>query len=498
MWFNKMEDELESKAPFLVKHRFEIIFFVVQAILVVLFGLFTTYGPAETLALSSTESDAADAAIYPYYQDINVMMFIGFGFLMTFLRSHAWTSIGLNFLISVLVIQVYILSSGFWVCVVHKEWHLIEVNVETLVLANFCVASVLIAFGGVLGKMSPFQLMAMALCQTFLYALNEAIFFEVFEGVDAGGSIVIHSFGAYFGLTVTWVMVHSQKKCKTEALSHSNLFSWIGTLFLWVYWPSFNAAIAVYSGQTRAVVNTVLSLCGSTMATYLTSALFHQTKFCIEDVLNATLAGGVAMGSSADLILHPYGGLLVGLAAGIISTLGYNKLMPFLQKKLKLFDTCGINNLHGIPGLLGGFTSVIVLGTMEDPLFEEVFGRSQQKQALMQLAGIGVSLGIAVLGGLLVSAISKLKLCKLPRSLYNDDEWWDLREVEVEDKTVTTIRRQSTLLRSKTMEMLALSTGNPSQPDSPAHNPLVSRPSDFEQQLNSKEPKGKVPNGKEQ
>ena len=158
------------------------------------------------------------------------------------------------------------------------------------------------------------------------------------------------------------------------------------------------------------------------------------------------------MGSSADLILHPYGGLLVGITAGIVSTLGYNKLMPFLQKKAKLFDTCGINNLHGLPGLIGGFTSVIVIGSMEDPNFEEVFGRTQQKQALMQLAGIGVSLGIAICGGLLVSLLSKLKLCKLPRSLYNDDEWWDLREVEVENPTVTTIRR------SKTMEMDSLST----------------------------------------
>ena len=431
---------------FIVKHRFELIFFAVQAVLVVLFGLFTSYGPAEILALASTSTDEEGTALYPYYQDINVMMFLGFGFLMTFLRSHAWTSIGLNFLISVLVIQVYILSSGFWTCVVHREWHVIDVTVETLVLANFCVASVLIAFGGVLGKMSPFQLMAMALCQAFLYALNEVIFFEIFEGIDAGGSILIHTFGAYFGLTTTWVMVHSAKKCKTEALSHSNLFSWIGTLFLWVYWPSFNAAIAMNSGQTRAVVNTVLALCGSTMATYLTSALFHGTKFCIEDVLNATLAGGVAMGSSADLILHPYGGLLVGLAAGTVSTVGYNRLMPFLQKKGKLFDTCGINNLHGIPGLIGGFTSVIVLGTMEDPLFEVVFGRSQRKQALMQLAGIGVTLGIAVFGGLLVSSLSKLKLCKLPHSLYNDDEWWDLREVEVEDEVVvTTIRRRKTL-----------------------------------------------------
>ena len=451
----------ESVGYFLVKHRFELIFFAVQGLLIVLFGLFTTYGPADKLTFELSESDIAGLEIYPYYQDINVMMFLGFGFLMTFLRSHAWTSIGLNFLISVLVIQVYILSSGFWTCVINNEWELIQVNIETLVLANFCVASVLIAFGGVLGKMSPFQLMAMALCQTFLYALNEAIFFQKFEGTDAGGSIVIHTFGAYFGLTTTWVMVHSAKKCKTEALSHSNLFSWIGTLFLWVYWPSFNAAIALYSGKTRAVFNTVTSLCGSTMATYLTSALFHKTKFCIEDVLNATLAGGVAMGSSADLILHPYGGLLVGVVAGVVSTLGYNKLMPFLQKKLKLFDTCGINNLHGLPGLIGAFASIIVLGTMEDPNFEEYFGRNAQDQALMQLAGLGVTFAIAVIGGLLVSLMSKLKLCKLPHTLYNDDEWWDLREVEVESQTVQTIRR------SKTMELEALASRSNTVPSSP-------------------------------
>ena len=199
------ENSQETVGHFLVKHRFEIVFFVIQAILIVLFGLFTTFGPADKLAFELSESDIAGLEIYPYYQDINVMMFLGFGFLMTFLRSHAWTSIGLNFLISVLVIQVYILSSGLWTSIITDKWELIEVNIETLVLANFCVASVLIAFGGVLGKMSPFQLMAMALCQTFLYALNEAIFFQEFEGTDAGGSIVIHTFGAYFGLTTTWV-----------------------------------------------------------------------------------------------------------------------------------------------------------------------------------------------------------------------------------------------------------------------------------------------------
>lgn len=40
-------------------------------------------------------------------------------------------------------------------------------------------------------------------------------------------------------------------------------------------------------------------------------------------VQNATLAGGVAIGAIADLFIQPYGSLLVGGFAGILSTAGY-------------------------------------------------------------------------------------------------------------------------------------------------------------------------------
>lgn len=33
---------------------------------------------------------------------------------------------------------------------------------------------------------------------------------------------------------------------------------------------------------------------------------------------------------------------------------------PFLEKRLKLQDTCGIHNLHAIPGMFGGFIGAIV------------------------------------------------------------------------------------------------------------------------------------------
>ena len=48
------------------------------------------------------------------------------------------------------------------------------------------------------------------------------------------------------------------------------------------------------------------------------------------------------------------GALLVGVAAGIISVVGFAFLTPLLERSIGLGDTCGVHNLHGIPGILGG------------------------------------------------------------------------------------------------------------------------------------------------
>ena len=42
------------------------------------------------------------------------MIFIGFGFLMVFLKSHSWTSVSYNLLIAAMSIQIAILSNGLW------------------------------------------------------------------------------------------------------------------------------------------------------------------------------------------------------------------------------------------------------------------------------------------------------------------------------------------------------------------------------------------------
>ena len=49
----------------------------------------------------------------------------------------------------------------------------------------------------------------------------------------------------------------------------------------------------------------------------------RRNKWTMTHVQNATLAGGVAVGAVAGLLLYPWGALLLGCFAGVFSTLGY-------------------------------------------------------------------------------------------------------------------------------------------------------------------------------
>ncbi len=71
-------------------------------------------------------------------------------------------------------------------------------------------------------------------------------------------------------------------------------------------------------------------------------------------------AGGVAIGSVADLYVEPAGALGVGAFAAVVSVLGYKYLTPFLERRIGLKDTCGVHNLHGMPGVIAAIVSAIV------------------------------------------------------------------------------------------------------------------------------------------
>lgn len=79
----------------------------------------------------------------------------------------------------------------------------------------------------------------------------------------------------------------------------------------------------------------------------------------VEILLNSTLAGGVIMGAACDIIVKPYYAMICGWCIGALSAFGYAYMSNFLREKINLHDTCGVHNLHALPGFFGGIVSAI-------------------------------------------------------------------------------------------------------------------------------------------
>jgi ammonium transporter Rh len=291
---------------------------------------------------------------------IMAMLLLGFGFLMVFIKKYGRSALTATFLLVSISIPMYFLIHGLEFFGEKKS------EIEMLILAEFGAASLLIAAGAVLGRLKMFQYIILGLIFIPFYILNEWIILDNGLGIikegfaDTGGSIVIHAFGALFGLAVAISMTTREDLEKPiEADATSDRYSILGSMVLWVFWPSFCAALVPPEAIPHTVVNVFLALCGSTLITYVLSITIRG-KINIADIANAALAGGVAIGSTCDHASHGEA-ILIGVVAGAIATIGFAIIQKRQQKLIKSVDTCGVTNLHGLPGILGGLAAIPIV-----------------------------------------------------------------------------------------------------------------------------------------
>lgn len=274
------------------------------------------------------------------------------------------------------------------------------------------------------------------------YTLNETLVYTVLETFDVGGSTAIHTFGAYFGLAVSFMLRFKIKVLKNVEESYTNAtFAMIGTLFLWMFWPSFNAGYFPQNGFQRSLIitNTILSLTGSCLATFIVSAL-KESKFGMEAILNATLAGGVAIGAPSGVIVNPAISLFIGLLAGSVSALGYTSLSKRLES-IGLHDTCGVNNLHGIPGIMGGVISGVVIGAYRTgvgifPAYKDQISvlnnnRTYIEQGGIQVAATFMSMGIGLVFGLVTGLVISFYYKFVNEELFEDKTYFEIPHEEI-------------------------------------------------------------------
>ena len=139
---------------------------IVEVILIALFWVFVVDDV-------NNPTDSIIGQRYPAFQDVNVMMLIGFGFLMTFIRSYAWSALAYTFLINAFIAQFYVLFNALWKKVLHGGWGSIHIDIVTLITCSYAVASVLITFGGVIGRVGPRDLLLIGFFHIIGYTLNE-------------------------------------------------------------------------------------------------------------------------------------------------------------------------------------------------------------------------------------------------------------------------------------------------------------------------------------
>ncbi|XP_046664769.1 ammonium transporter Rh type A isoform X2 [Homalodisca vitripennis] len=438
-----------------------------QALLIVLSCVLVRYDRSAAADANPSNDDQAieNMKVYSMFQDVHVMIFIGFGFLMTFLRRYGFSSVGFNFLLSAVVIQWAIICNG--VSELGNGQSTISVTLQSLMSADITAAACLISMGAVLGKTSPLQLLIMGIIETAVYAANEFVAHHKLQVTDAGDSIFVHVFGAYFGLAVSMVLGKPRHSDLEGSSYNSDLFAMIGSVFLWICWPSFNSGGLVGSAQQRGVINTYLSLAASCVTAFAISALSNpKRKFDMVHIQNATLAGGVAIGTAANLMVQPFGAMLVGSLAGILSVVGFQYIQPKLLAKINLHDTCGVHNLHGMPGVFAGIVGALMAflankdnygynlyvhfparvpadgpevadAQQADRDLQPNVGRSAVEQALFQLLALGITLVVAVVTGAVTGAILKTLATKTGKTgeeyFFDDSEHWEIEGDEDEE-----------------------------------------------------------------
>jgi ammonium transporter Rh len=312
--------------------------------------------------LTAELSEARQVAQYNYVIHILAMLLVGFGFLMVFVRRYGFGATTGTYLVVAVGLPLYMLLRANGVFA-----HEIAPNtVKALLFAEFAVATALIAMGAVLGRLRVFQYALLALFLVPAYLMNEWLVLDNGMGLtegyqDTAGSVIIHAFGAYFGLGLSLALTTARQRMQPiESDATSDRFAMLGSMVLWLFWPSFATAIVPFEEMPQTVVNTVLALCGATLSTYFLSTYFHKGKTSMVDMANAALAGGVAIGSTCNIV-SPGGAFAIGLLAGAVSVIGYVFVQPALEARFKIVDTCGVHNLHGMPGLLGAFIAILVV-----------------------------------------------------------------------------------------------------------------------------------------
>ncbi|XP_064381146.1 RH-like protein isoform X2 [Dromaius novaehollandiae] len=348
--------------------------------------------------LSSGDGISRSNISYSAFQDVSHMVIFGLGFFLAFQKRYGFSSTGFNLLIVVLGVQWSVLLEGLLVFLFQRAK---EDDLKSITKAVVSMTAVVISSAAVLGKANPIQLIVMTIVEIAAFHLSRWTNERYLEVEDSISMMHVYLFGAYFGLAVSFSFSEPSPNLEKNASTpKSDLLSMLGTLFLWVFWPSFNSVLAVKKDKNTIIYNTYFAL-----ATHIHSA---------------TLAGGVTIGYAAHSIQHPWIAMILGLLAGVITILGSHCLQRCSNPVLRIHDASGVHFTFGLPGVLGALAHVILfiirnwtdLPSLGYPI-------------MINVGTFCLTISVALISGFITGLILNFKLLKTtPVSKYCEDQFY--------------------------------------------------------------------------
>ncbi|XP_072221057.1 rh blood group, D antigen [Leuresthes tenuis] len=362
---------------------------------------------------------------YAEFQDVNVMVILGFGFLCTFLVRYGFSGSGFNLLVVGIASQWAIILNGI------GSWYnqgKIRVGLRSILVAEMCTASALISIGAILGKANPVHLILIALLNVSGFILNEWLLQTLLKVQPLSSIMLLHVFGALFGLEMTWILYRKGSKQgfeKEKFDRRSGLFSMFGTLFLWIFWPSFNSVLVDHRTPERklvAICSTYLALAVSAVTAAAVSVLFSpKGKLNLIQMQSCILAGGVSVGVAMSAVHQPWEAMAIGFTAAIISTTGFKYLKIHMLLAFECHDTCATLSTHGLPGLLGWLAQLLL----------QIKGCDDRTVAIrfsvFHISALFITISTSLSMGILTGFLLKWNFWRPPQNkkCFDDQAFWE-------------------------------------------------------------------------
>ena len=179
--------------------------------------------------------------------------------------------------------------------------------------------------------------------------------------IDFAGGTVVHINAGVAGLVCALVLGKRVGYGSDNMAPYNLTYAVIGASLLWVGWFGFNAGSAVGAGGRAGMAMTVTQIATAAAALgWMFAEWVTKGKPSVLGIISGAVAGLVAITPASGYVL-PGGGLVIGIAAGVICFFSATALKHMLGYDDSL-DAWGV---HGIGGIVGALlTGVFAFGPL--------------------------------------------------------------------------------------------------------------------------------------